>query len=56
VGGSGKQRIDDTTKQPWQILSPLSKKDTGIIRCIGLNFKDHAVCYRLTQDGRWKKD
>lgn len=29
--------------ESWQILSPLSKKDIGVIRCVGLNFKDHAV-------------
>lgn len=26
-----------------KLLSPLTPSETGTIRCIGLNFKDHAV-------------
>jgi hypothetical protein len=28
-----------------QLLSPLTVIETGAIRCIGLNYKDHAVSY-----------
>lgn len=31
------------------LLSPVSKEDCNYIRCLGLNYKDHAAVWNLTQ-------
>ena len=30
-----------------QLLAPLSREEVGLVRCLGLNYADHAVCVTL---------
>ena len=34
-----------------ELLPPVSPAEAGTVRCIGLNYKEHAVCYLTTV--RW---
>ena len=30
-----------------ELLAPLSREEVGLVRCLGLNYADHAVCSLL---------
>ena len=30
-----------------QLLAPLSREEVGLVRCLGINYADHAVCVSL---------
>lgn len=34
--------FDVTTLRPFQLLSPISPIEVGTVRCVGLNYRDHA--------------
>lgn len=37
-------RVTNTILTVKELLSPLSREDLKIVRCLGLNYSDHAVC------------
>lgn len=42
--GEGGLRRTGKRATVGRLLSPLSREMAGMIRCVGLNYKDHAVC------------
>lgn len=50
---SGTSAIDANAKVTDKVLTvdtllePIAPEDVGLVRCLGLNYKDHAVCKQL---------
>ena len=44
-------QLTDVVMTVSQLLSPISKEDCNFIRCIGMNYKDHAKVSRRFKNG-----
>lgn len=40
-------QLSKTVLTVKQLLSPLTPEQVGLVRCLGLNYADHAVCVSL---------
>lgn len=42
-------QVTKTVLTVKELLPPLSREQVGLVRCLGLNYADHAVSDQLTQ-------